>query len=561
MFGFESHENDNGATIESAIRRSAEITKEYGKELPPPNPDLAVVAIVPAYNELDNDNFWRMVRSASAQDTSKSNFEILYVVNERKTRLGRIKYAIKPSENLRTVRILEALEECEGVGKTEKGAAVSPAKLESLGLSGWEQSLFREAVRRNVSIYPLFFKHNQEVGPGRKFFPQGMARDIGAAVALERLNKLGKLDESIIDFVDADCFFPADYFSRLQKHIADPYVRKILMPVSPDIPESVEKIKDPSWRLAQVIKYLRFSFIKARHRYLAADTTTVINSGPALAVQAKTFAKVGSYPTITSMFSGEDIEFAEGVRRASRNENTEPKQEESSSVMLYLSQRQADTSTDGAIYAELSRDQKPSNLEDEYQAIRTNKFFERLTNLQGMLRDALERNMIASQDPRYLSLRAQWFKREKTRKGASLRVFQGILEKMRGDFDVPKALNRLNPRQRDYLESQPAISRSLSEIFKLVKRARQNSAQADFYLGEPQPTELSDNDLAIKFLQRFLPEYFNNSDENEPDYEKLRISINQPQEPNSYNLGWFSHLTLALAEYSQYPNSKLALKT
>jgi len=560
MAGFEFHENDDEAAIEKTLRRSTEMTERYGRELPPPDPDLAVVTVIPAYNELDNDNFWRMVRSASTQNAAKSNFEILYVVNEKETRFSRIKDAVKPGENLRTVRILRALQECERAVRTSEGVIISSEKLNSLGLSDWEQAVFRGAVGQGVSIHPLFFKYGQEGdGVSRKFFPQGMARDVGAAIALGRLNVVSKLDEGIIDFADADCFFPPDYFSQLQKHAVDPYVQKILIPVNPDIPEGIQKIKDPSWQLPQIIKYLRFSFIKARYRYLVADTN--INSGPALAIQAKTFAKIGDYPSTTSMFSSEDFEFAKKVRVVAQRNNSETKQGESSPVMLYLSQRQTDASTDGATYAELARDQRPSNLEDEYQAIRTNQFFERLTNLSEMLNDALEQDKIASGDPRYISLRAQWFKRENIRRRASIRIIKGILEKLGGEFNSPDDLSKLNPRQKDYLESQPAILKSLSEIFRLVKRAKQNTTRANFYFGKLPTVDLSINELAIKFLQRFLPEYFSDPNESEPNYAKLRVFVNRPQESEFHDLGWFSHLTLALAEYTQYPGSKIAVKT
>ena len=324
MSSFESLKDGEGETIENTLRRSVEMTERYGKELPPPNPELAVVTVIPAYNELNNDNFWRMLRSVSIQSAKKTNFEVLYVINEQETRLGRIKDAIRSSENSKTVQILEALERCEEGDQNESSVAEALNELKSLRLSEWEQGVFREVAQRKAAIHPIFFHYQKDDHePHRRFFPQGMARDIGASIALDRLDSMGKLDESIIDFVDADCFFPADYFSQLEKHSSDPYVQKILMPVSPDIPESIESIKDPARQLPQLLKYLKLSFIKARYRYLVPGTAMFIDSGPGLAVQAKTFAKVGGYPSKTSLFSFEDIEFAEKVRAAGEKRRPE----------------------------------------------------------------------------------------------------------------------------------------------------------------------------------------------------------------------------------------------
>lgn len=535
-FEFPKHMFDD--VVKESLRRSSEISEIYAKELPPPSPELDIITVVPACNELDNDNFWRLIRSAATQTVSGSNFEILYILNQKRSVMGQI----RSSENHRTLKILEAMREC----RQRPHENIGLKRIKSLGLSEWEGNVFSLAVQRKIAIYPIFVRHNIKVGPGRKFFPQGMARDIGAAIALGRFNKIGKLDRGMIDFVDADCFLPADYFSRMRKDLTKPYKRKILLPVSPDIPNAIEKIKDPIWRLVQIIKFLKFSFIKARARYLITSDDMAINSGPALAVQAETFAKVGKYPSVTSIFTGEDLEFATNVRSVAGDLSGEDLiSDGDSSPYLYLSQRQALTSTDGATYAELARDRKPQVIGDEFEAIKNNTFFDRLVDLKRIMKDVLEKDRVASQDPKYIKLRAKWFKREKIRRSAFQRIFKAILEGLEGKH------NKLTSRARDYFESQPAVLKSITELFKIVKQAKKDPINSRPYLGEYRLTGLSDTALILNFLKTYLPEYFSDLGKDEPDYQKLIESIEKSQH---HDLSWIAHVSMAIAEYSHTQN-------
>ncbi len=555
--------SESSSKIKSALERSNEIVEKYGQELPPPRPELEVVSVVPVYHELDNDNFWRLLRSLSIQNSDKKSFEVFYVINQHVQRLSSIKNAISPNENVRTSRILDELTKCRESEDIESEILKSLVKLKK-EISEWEKLVFSEAVRRKVQIYKVFCEYSKDEHEGKHFFPQGFARDIGALIALQRLNSIGKIRGGMIDFIDADCVLPPDYYSRIQEHLGDPSVNKILIPITPDIPESISNIKDSFLKLESLIKYLKLSFIKARYRYLVQSESNLmpLSSAPSLAVQAETFAKVGEYPSVLSSFSSEDFEFAKRVRDIHGDEGKNKK--EGSPVRLYLSQRQTDSSTDGAIYKFLvDIPNKKPNLNGSYEDILTNRFFDNLTNLDEMLGEVIDKNNICSQDPRYRFIRSKWFKRENIRRTVSLNILRSILKKLPDDYNYKsnKLPENLNDRQKDFLISQSTITSSLSEIFSLLKKVSSDPRKLDFYFNQKEfNTSVSNKELVIKFLQKFLPEYFAEPSKEEIDYEKLFTSLKDSQINRAGELNYFSYVTIALAEYSQLPDNKLQMK-
>lgn len=53
----------------------------YEDELPPASPFVEVTTVVPVHKEFENNNFWRLLRSAVEQDASSETFEMILVVN------------------------------------------------------------------------------------------------------------------------------------------------------------------------------------------------------------------------------------------------------------------------------------------------------------------------------------------------------------------------------------------------------------------------------------------------------------------------------------------------
>ncbi|HEY4505682.1 MAG TPA: hypothetical protein VJG67_03255 [Candidatus Paceibacterota bacterium] len=69
---------EKGGSFEHVHR---EILQKYGKELPPPSPELLESLVVISHEELGNNNFWRLISSIANQiNTDVNRFEVLIVL-------------------------------------------------------------------------------------------------------------------------------------------------------------------------------------------------------------------------------------------------------------------------------------------------------------------------------------------------------------------------------------------------------------------------------------------------------------------------------------------------
>jgi len=325
-----------------------DIVVEYGQELLKPSTELKVSIVVPVLAELDNDNFWRLLRSLTTQrGVNGKEFEVLYVVNNSiQTVMGEVPNEsnrgfegesahvrqARFQENQRTIVLIREMNLArEGVDEKNVDEAITRL-VEKVVTRGVVISPFEREVMRSYLLSETNFNAVDCSSPTKAFDldektgPIGTAKNIGGHLAFERLAAT-KDGHGYIDFVDGDCFLSSTYVSNLIEKMNDgaevvykPLERQIV-----DVPDTVKNLgKNDMARMPSFVKYLVGMFTALDYYrdvyemgYAKPSSTrdkVLVNGqvgGPQLTVDSNFFRELGGYPTISER--AEDWQFASNV--------------------------------------------------------------------------------------------------------------------------------------------------------------------------------------------------------------------------------------------------------
>lgn len=265
--------------------------------------NLKVTVVVPTARELSNGNFWRMVESLSLLDdkTDPSCFEILIVVNNRADDASDGYF----QENQRHLQILRIYTHYLLTDEPDFDDFVR--QLTELEVNQWRIQQLVTCLRRKIRIHPVdassesksidFSKANYYV------YPSGFARGVGGHIGVYRS------DTCVIDFKDADCTFPTNYFLVMAENAgaAKKSIRFAIdvgFIVLPDI--KVDEESTSSDRLVCIDSYycsvLDWELSSSIQHYTSLKKSSAelkpeeFIEGPQLAVTAQLFRAMNGYP-------------------------------------------------------------------------------------------------------------------------------------------------------------------------------------------------------------------------------------------------------------------------
>ena len=152
----------------------------------PPNPELKVVYVVPIRGEIQNGNFFFLLRDFVEQTASKADFEALFVVNNSKDDVGSEAF-------FDNQLILEVLRYIDGVTSTL-----------DVPMKDWERALVERAKLQKLALYAIDFSLQGTFPKSKDGDKIEKARTIGDNVAVSRLNQTKIGGEGAVVVFDAD---------------------------------------------------------------------------------------------------------------------------------------------------------------------------------------------------------------------------------------------------------------------------------------------------------------------------------------------------------------------
>ncbi len=299
---------------------------EQGKFLPPDN--LSVVTVVPVAAELANGNLWKMVESLSElnDENTPENFEVLLVVNNRPQTEEDQYY----KENQQTLLLFNLYDRVLLTTQKDKSDAVIEAfqdALQALNITQLRIDQLLDCLKKRVRIHAIDASSQTKainLKDDEFHYMPGAARDIGGIIAAARM------PDGIIDFKDADCSFPANYFSDLSKLHEAGKAEMVSFAVDVGfcfLPEvDMNRMQTPEDRLKSLDFYAanifktgrptsvdRYIHVKKAYSFGDSEIDGSIDlnpedyeEGPQLAVSSKLFKQMLGYPE--SGYHGEDYE-------------------------------------------------------------------------------------------------------------------------------------------------------------------------------------------------------------------------------------------------------------
>lgn len=327
--------NTESIESQSFEEQNRGITEKYGSDLPPPHPELEVITTIPCLAELENDNFWRLLRSISTQkNTSVEQFEVLYGVNNSEE--DAVDNTTRFQENQRTLAIVKTIRTLQERKLRLKELKTEVEQLEPT-LTTYEKKVLALAVMRGVNFHGVDISSKTKSIGAETVNKIGYARNILLQVAYSRL--VGKREEGLIDVLDADCFLPSDYYKQVIANKAKQggWYTKMLDLVTPDIPETIEQDKDTKKAFFRMLFYLKEAdFWNLRYAYRSNRG----KMGPSVVLRSSAIPIIEGYPIPESSHMNSDYSF-QNLLVTKLGEPT------SSTAKYYNSFRERDISVDG----------------------------------------------------------------------------------------------------------------------------------------------------------------------------------------------------------------------
>ena len=525
--------------------------EKYGQGLPAPDKALGVVTVVPVYNELGNDNFWRLLRSLVTQEETKESHEVLYVVNNG------IKGAKAQTEafanNQKTLDILRTLEKMQS--EQQDGNVDFAAVAQKFGFTKWEEEVFAAAVARKVHIHGIDASSQDKAIEATVFNPRGRARDIGGHIAHERLRGVGNEQNGRIDFIDADCYLSPNYYSALERRgPEDKLLVKGLVAYTPDVFQ-FEETGDDVRDAAVLVRYLREAVFEGRVRYSLGyhNNEDDEGHGPTIVTDPASFEKVGGYPhwlkeTENKAFHArfqnpsknaslaisegnlEDYRFKANLLKVIEKKDRKPNE-----ATVFVSHRIREGNVDGEELRNMLFDRQPVGK------VELDRVAEISDHTDAIFRMLIEKAFVPGGSGKgFDEIRARAFHRESVQRRVSLQRMKKLLPIMLESSDM-ESMQGVTNREKDFLLANPSL-------FHLVKKVERITANETDYSGLPAL------DRTMRFLETYLPDYFKEPPSAEPDlkktWEELFVNSDKKQ-PSSYVLRDYVHLARALYDYKQ----------
>lgn len=532
----------------------------YEEDLPPSSASVEVTTVVPVSGELENGNFWRLLRSFAEQKIDHKKVEMILVVNNtvELSQEGGDRY----DDNRRLLFLAQTLQKAtRNVADKKMSAqqalswAVESLNSKDIGLSAAQKDILALAIKNGCRFYAIDASREDRSPTSRYSHNiRGAARQIGGRAAYRRFHENGKSATGLIDFIDADCSFPPNYYEKVleagSKNPNKSFFAKEIVTYAPDIPDWAEL--PPLGRLAHLLHFLRQNVTHRRRKYLVNDK---YRHGPAPIVRADRFKKVGGYPTNVS---NEDFEFAYSLANIEKPVFVQ-------GTHIRLSDRVSETSVDGATWR---YEKVPENA--RVDVVQFGKIFDptNLTSLEGgeyrdLAVSLLNHDREYSKHSSYRAMRAKRWKEEVERskkRVASLHTaVPVIVEKIHSlkprletftkgeNFKrwLRKNLgNSLDSKMIDVLADNPIVVASIVTVARIAENKTDEMKKLGI-----EGTGNTAKDV-LNFFIKYLPEYFVELPEPEPNYDLMRKTLEGDGKlPAGYSLGYFSHLIMAQHDF------------
>ncbi len=531
----------------------------YEDGLPPPLPTVEVTTIVPAYRELENGNFWRLLQNACEQELGAEKFEVILVVNNKLRSAERGADDFKENQNLLLVcrTLQEAIASFKKSVSLEEICSSAFRTIENSGieLSDWEKEIFKKAVRKGVRFFAIDASSEDRVpfdeSEGLNMI--GVARQIGARIAYRRYHQHGHQDTGLIDFIDADCGFPPNYYRKIIEAAAtyeseNGFVKEIKT-YAPEIPEW--RSLPPLDRVGHLFHYLRQNITTRQRKYDDTD----MHHAPSPIVRASFFKEIGGYYFDTS---NEDYQFARLVKSKTK---TAPVR----GTHVRLSDRMSENGVDGYRWYGPSIGSGMTESPEKFAT-----YFDptNLDTLEGgeqgyrtLIEGVLKYDTAYEEDSTYRDFRKKRWEEEVAQSKrrvpafkATIHVLVDVIQKVRptpetfSDRKNFKAwLNRnlkgrLDAKTIDTLLRNPIMMIAMVTVMKLMQEEGDRAK-----LGVAP--DLALEAASWNFFEKYLPEYCVELSDAEPDYDLMRKEMQNDRLPTGYSLRYITHLVRAQRDH------------
>ncbi len=519
------------------------------KDLPNPSNSLAIVTTIAAYDELRNGNFFLFLQSYLRQiQESGKKHEVLYIVNNSQNEAEAKSAQYQDNQNL--LKVLSALNQAIQTNLSPEDLQdFFVTKLADINLTPWEMKVLSSAVERKAAIYGVDLSSNNTavdfvLGHQERESKKGTALNIGSMIAYMRLQKSqNSIDECYVDFLDADCMLPLNYYRNLIDESCAPYVAKPLRASFYEIGELVREEKDKYKQLARMIAQMRQTLFE---RYLYLNSVND-NSGPTQCIRADLLLHIGFYPY--AFARNEDFKFASLVKA----NNISPTQA-LTRTRVKLSHRSRMGSHDGKNAGCLYDHENLSGIKSLSATINdlTPQY-----EVQKVLREniELETKLDQTQLANYRKIRYRFFREEVLLKIVFIKDFKNIL---RGFLENPKAdqepvqsyINRLFREKiiESYMHNFLSHNSTFITLFETLKSVVKDVGCESLFESLSLTNCDDDFDKIMRFLTFCLPEYFSPPLETEPNYNQTLLTLESTQQ--HVNSGDFVHLASALRHFN-----------
>lgn len=497
--------------------------REIIDQVEPASENLVVSCVVIASAELENDHFWRLLRSAATQrNVDPEEFEILYVSNQYIDSMEDDEENFGPGsryyENQDTLFILANLSRVRDNEITIDEAIIQIKNRLGERFTDYEEEVFRLAIDRKVRMVGVDMtdeKWSKEVYPPSRM--RNLARDVAGHIAYDRLEK-NKRFPGIMDMVDADCEFPSNYFASFRNYASRGDSKVILKRLEPVLTGEVEfsETTDKKTRMLTLYQYYLKSIYAGIDRYtdIEAAISAGVISGPQIAVSPETFRNVGGFGKCLES-RNEDFAFSSLALQSCLEDEVLV----TTDTFVYVADRMRSDSVDGDMYY---RDRKlPRSDQGILDSLRHAR-----AEVESAERDTLEEWLIRDNrinDSKYKQIRSREHKRELHIRRYNQSLLMEAVDVISSGGNLSQMFDVVNKRALDYLGSHKNLEYFLRVLVEEIKLEQGN-------LDLPQKV--------LSILVELMPEYFAPINQHEPNYPLEDIST----EMNDLNIRDYLHL-------------------
>lgn len=517
------------------------ITITYGKELPPPSPELKYTIVVPAYMEFKH--LLQFICSLLKQKGDPfGKIEILYVVNNTKETAESKTKAFQ--ENQSTLALLQFIAESTLI--TDDEVVPKELAMKFPELSELEKSWILGCIRRSIKIHGI---DASSAGAKTEKFSnlkadqcRSLSCNIGAHLAI---NRMSSSQDKFIDIVDADCLLPEKYFVRILQQLesaqAESFIKQLEF--KPELPDEIINLPDNLYKLLLIRDTLLRTLRDSKFKGLSF-VHFIFDHGATPIISTSLFSKIGGYPLTKD--TGADEIFARKIWS-----EEPPKRIDDTTIQVLDRLRPEST------YGKFSlQDQTAPASEDTLIELLLHETPDKIKSLQYYISEISQTDSYYLQEnfDQYWRERYKFYKLNRNHRIHFLAAFKKIIphliamDKPLTEKNVLGSLLQEIPKYyRDILESSESyIYFCQTAIVTLRTSELREKLGLD--------SQLPFDEILWKFLEKFLPEVFEQPLEKEPDsYQDYLTALQaRGEKPNISN---FIHIMQANYNLFTMPTS------